>query len=360
MRRNRQPCNILEQIRNNEKLYPNNYRDMQNFNRFMDAPIYNDAKLPEWKIKAINGPSRKSYYHPKPLEDRFYRNKVGPYNDNVKVIKFNNWHRNRDPFYENGYKGRTQNWEPGTRKGDMNFRLPSSLITQNSMRPLLNGNSSWEKTIEEKTGIVLPTGADKTSVPRKRNISVLNTHLNKYTSPVSEPRGRRDIKVRDPYLNGIREHVHKNNHVSERRNIIYTLNKMREQPTTKAEHNRANNISLLNTRSTNLTYAPTDESMFNRRLEVDRQKQNRINNYEFEKRNHYTEGYTTQKEVYIGNQIKRPPQFRVNPTYYDMVQGNLTGVANYNSKITEKKLNPINSKIDFLLEQKLMRDNTFP
>ena len=361
LNRNTRRCNVLEEIRNEEKLYPNNYRDMQNFNRFMESPTYENPQLPVWKMKGINGPSRKSYWHPKPLEDRIYRNKVGPYNDNKKLIWFNNWQRYRDPFYENRSKGRTDFWQPGTRKGDGNFRLPDSLIAQNTIRPLVRGKPSWDRTIEEKTGITLPTMANKYSVPRKRSISVLNTHLNKNIRASTEPKGRRDIVKRSPYVHGINDHTQVNHHTNEKDKVIRTLNKERGYKATGGDKYRTNNGSILHMRPIDLSYASTNEAVIKKREARQRRKQDRTNIIKIYNRNgRVKEGFTQKRNVYIGNQINRPPQFGYTPTYQNMIDGNLNGIANYNPRVSQTDLNPINGRIDNLLLRKLRSRNTFP
>lgn len=153
-------------------------------NRFPDAPLVNHPdgiitghntvnQYPEWWHRSNNAKFTKGYYHPKSLRDSVYRNKAGPVQENTDLIRFNNWHKYRDPFYNSsGSKNELWKSRPGENVG--NDRIVSSLVAKNTIRPK-GYKRSYIPTKEELTGEKMLDNWNISSAPRARNVTILNT-----------------------------------------------------------------------------------------------------------------------------------------------------------------------------------------
>jgi len=329
-------------------LRQDNTRNMQNYNRFMEMPMIDKPRLPEWKMRAINGRNAKSYYHPKPLDDDIYRNKIGPYNDNKLIIRHNNRHREQDRFYDNRSKGRLDFQAPGDLPGT--FRIPDSLIAKNVIRPLLPSKRSYDRTIEEKHyGIIQPSGATVDCVPRHRTQSVLQTHLKTRSS--TQPQGRRNMHPAKQTYHSMTTNKHPNAHTVEDHRVIRTLNKLKPKDQTGSAYWRQNNGSVLNKSNTNRSYVATSEEYGNRRTERSQiaQRYDRANtSIKFNNKLNTNSGYNPTREWYNSNHINRPPQYTNIPTYLDIVHGNINNVANYD----KNGVSHINDRIEQLFMRK--------
>lgn len=154
-------------------------RNYQGFNVFADNAKYEGPKeLPDWFTDGANQARfTEGYYHPLPEEDRIYRNKVKPENENAHILRIQNMYKERDPYYlQRGTFNNLYNYAPGTgpRFGSHNGssedinRMPESLVGKWSAKPLTYPEHRYYPTREEKYRQRDPDNKNISSFPRDR------------------------------------------------------------------------------------------------------------------------------------------------------------------------------------------------
>jgi hypothetical protein len=152
-------------------------RNYQNLNLYGDNARYDGPKdLPDWYLNgAKNANFTRGYYFPIPLEDRIHRNKVKPENENAHILRIQNWHKERDPWYDQmSTFNNLYNYGPGhgprfgqhAGSSEDTNRMPEILVGEWSAQPLTYREHEYYPTREEKYREREPENTAIDMVPR--------------------------------------------------------------------------------------------------------------------------------------------------------------------------------------------------